>query len=303
MRSVRAFSLLFLALLPAAAAGTAQDKLPGANFYPGWEIAEPDQHFPGSALFDHIDGGAEIFLEFGFRELVIRKYAKGGDELGLEIYEMDTPESALGIYLMKAGRETPVPNLDARNTGETAQIMMLRGRFLIYINNFRGGEACLPVMKELARAVLKWIPEQAAVDIRERLPGNGLLPDSGVLFRGPVGLQAVYYLGEGDILSQNREIFGAAGTYSGRDGSRFTIILIDYPEGNRAAEAFRSLRGRLDSYLPVLFEDGRSFIFRDFKKEYGSAVLEGRRILLKVNLSSKPEPGSLFNPLCADPRT
>ncbi len=112
--------------------------VPGETFAPGWKKSGGLPEFPGSRFFDHIDGGAELFLEFGFKQLCLQRYRKGEDELELEIYEMESPEAALGLYLMKCGRETPVKGLDARNSSEPAQLTILQGRCFIHINNFSG---------------------------------------------------------------------------------------------------------------------------------------------------------------------
>jgi hypothetical protein len=84
-----------------------QTILPDSGFAPGWEKSEALRTFTGQDLFNHIDGGAELFLEFGFVKLSVQAYASGKAELTLNAYEMESSASALGIYLMKMGRETP----------------------------------------------------------------------------------------------------------------------------------------------------------------------------------------------------
>jgi len=54
-----------IVLLAAAACGQGQALPPAADFAPGWSLGEKNV-FEGGGLFDFIDGGAEIFLEFGF---------------------------------------------------------------------------------------------------------------------------------------------------------------------------------------------------------------------------------------------
>jgi hypothetical protein len=262
--------------------------VPPGGFAPGWEKSEGLREFPGSRLFDHIDGGAELFLEFGFKGLTLQRYKKGQDELALEIYEMESPEAALGLYLMKCGRETPVKGLDARNSGEPAQLTILRGRCFIHINNFSDREELLPIMIELARPALAGIPDEKAPDLLERLPGQGLQPGSAFLFRGPVGLQAFYTFGEGDILDQRGLLFGVTGSYEDPKSGHFILILIDYPDAVRALASYQNLAGRLDPYLKVL-KNGRSgLVFEDFQKKYGAIVLRGARLELRIGLASEP---------------
>jgi hypothetical protein len=262
--------------------------VPPGGFAPGWEKSEGLRKFPGSRLFDHIDGGAELFLEFGFKGLCLQRYKRGEDELALEIYEMESPEAALGLYLMKCGRETPVKGLDARNSGEPAQLTILQGRCFIHVNNFSGREDLLPAMTELARRALAGIPAEKAADLIGRLPGQGLQPGSACLFRGPVGLQAFYTFGEGDILDQRGLLFGVAGSYDDLKFGHFTLILIDYPDAGRAQTAFKNLAGRLDPYLKILENSEKGLVFEDFQKKFGTAALRDARLELRTGLASEP---------------
>lgn len=272
----------------AAASLNAAIVVPPDSFAPGWKKSEALREFPGSRLFDHIDGGAELFLEFGFKGLCLQRYKKGEDELALEIYEMESPEAALGLYLMKCGRETPVKGLEARNSGEPAQFTILRGRCFIHVNNFSGREDLLPVMTELARRALAGIPDEKAADLIGRLPGQGLQPGSACLFRGPVGLQAFYTFGEGDILDQRGLLFGVAGSYDDPKSGHFTLILIDYPDAGRAQTAFKNLAGRLDPYLKVLKNSEKGFVFGDFQKKFGTVALNDARLEIRIGLASEP---------------
>lgn len=262
--------------------------VPPGGFAPGWEKSEGLREFPGSRLFDYIDGGAELFLEFGFKKLWLQHYKKGEEELALEIYEMESPEAALGLYLMKCGKETPIKGLDARNSGEPSQFTILRGRCFIHINNLSGGEELLSIMIELARQVLTRIPDEKAADLVGRLPAQGIEPGSACLFRGPVGLQAFYTFGEGDILDQRGLVFGVAGHYEDPKSGQFTLILVDYPDSSRALAAYQNLAGRLDPYLRVLKKGERGLVFEDFQKKFGTIILRGARLELRIGLSSEP---------------
>ena len=143
-------------------------------------------------------------------------------------------------------------------------------------------------MIELARRALAGIPDEKAADLIGRLPGQGLQPGSACLFRGPVGLQAFYTFGEGDILDQRGLLFGVAGSYDDPKSGHFTLILIDYPDAGRAQTAFKNLAGRLDPYLKVLKNSEKGLVFEDFQKKFGTIALRDARLELRVGLASEP---------------
>ena len=263
-------------------------RIPPDGFAPGWKKSEGLRTFAGNRLFDHIDGGAELYLEFGFRKLDVQRYMKGDDELVLEIYEMESPEAGLGLYLMKCGKETPVPGLSARNSSEPAQFTILKGRSFLHINNSSGRGDLVPAMTELANLALAAIPDEKPRDFISLLPRAGLLDGSIVLFRGPVGLQSLFTLGEGDILDQRGRLFGISGTYDGGAEGRFVRMVVSYADESGAKAAFLNLSGHLDPYLKILKRTDTAFVFLDFQNKFGLAARSGRRIEIKVRLTGEP---------------
>jgi len=262
--------------------------LPLDGFAPGWAKAEKPEQFQKVDLFNYIDGGAELFLEFGFENLVVQSYVKDFMELTLEVYQMEGPESALGVYLLKSGKETPVKGLSARNTGDRFQITALRNRWFIHVNNPDGLPDAVPAMTALAQKIMAVLPEAPRVTLLDALPPKGIIMGSERLFRGPYALQSLYTLGPTDILQQNRTIFGIAADYRTEKGEYYTRILVPYPDPAAAKEAFRYLGQNLDSYLEVVDSYAQGFVFHDFQDKYGQAELKGTWIEVLVNLTTKP---------------
>jgi hypothetical protein len=55
--------------------------------------------YPGESLFDMIDGGADVFFEYGFRRAGTARYVRdGGEAVRADLYEMTDPLSAFGVF-------------------------------------------------------------------------------------------------------------------------------------------------------------------------------------------------------------
>jgi hypothetical protein len=67
-------------LIPAGVT-CAAGALPGDGFVPGWLRSGPGLRFNERSLFDFIDGGAELFLEFGSRSPGAAVRARFGSRL------------------------------------------------------------------------------------------------------------------------------------------------------------------------------------------------------------------------------
>jgi hypothetical protein len=278
------------ALLAALALGAplAAVEFPANGFATGWKRSGPVETYGPAALYNVIDGGAELFLEMGFSDLRIQKYEGAGAEIAVEAYRMESAAAALGIYLLKCSRESPLPGIDARNSGDRFQFAILKNNYFIFINNFGGREELQEVMTALAQQVIAGIPAGEPVRELDALPAAGLVPGSALLLRGPYSLQAVYTLGEGDVLLLAGGPFAAAAVYRDGEGREHTLIVASYPDAAAAGRAFVHLRRNLDPYHKVLEAGDDFFVFQDFQNLFGRAELRGQRIMITVKLDRRP---------------
>ena len=279
--------LIILILLIPSFAG-ADVTLPYDNFVEGWQKSERLRTFIDVDLFNYINGGAELFKEFGFDKLLVQSYANGDEEIVVEVYQMENPEAAFGIYLMKCGKETPMQSISARNTGNRLQFTILKNKNFIQINNFTGNEKNIPVMSEAARALLRLIPEGKSVTLLEELPKTGLIAGSELLIRGQFALQPIYTFGDGDILQLNGKVFGVVGDYKTGEKNTYTFLKIQYADSSTAAEVFQNLLENLDPYLIIQQKWDGGFIFKDYQDKYGIIELKEAALAIKIHLVKIP---------------
>jgi hypothetical protein len=268
-----------------AAGPTDVPPIPAPGFAAGWTKAGPLKTFTGQDLFNQIDGGAELFLEFGFVRLRVQAYARGKAELTLNAYEMEDPASALGIYLMKMGKETPFSEIAARNSAEDVQMTILKGRYFVQVDNLGDAPASRADAAALANTFLAGVIEETAATPLDLLPAEGRVPGSDRLIRGPYGLQPYFTFGEGDILSQGGRILAALGEYRMPDGTSFTRLIVPYPNGEAAAAALTHLKANLDQYIKVASDRPDGLDFVDFQGKKGSVSRSGSVLDLRFRIA------------------
>ncbi len=282
--------LLLCFFLALAAPLFAQDDtqiMPADNAVSGWKKVEAPRRFTHADLYGYIDGGAELFLEFGFEQLTVQKYRNGGNDVTVEAYRMTDSPAALGVYLMKAGKETPLPSFKERHTANKYQLMFCRNRYFVIINNLSGSEAVAPAKAAFAASVAAKLAPASPVAGLDALPRQGLIRGSARLVRGPYGLQSVFTLGEGDILQLERKVTATCGDYKTADGS-YSLILASYPDAAHAKRAFDYLKKNLDQYLTIVDQRPDGFVFEDYAKKFGVAAVSGRTLQVKVKLGKRP---------------
>jgi hypothetical protein len=249
--------------------------VPDTGFAVGWAKTGPLKTFIGQDLFNQIDGGAELFLEFGFARLRLQAYARDKAELTLNAYEMECAASALGVYLMKMGRETPFPEIAARNSSEEAQMTIVKGRFFVQVDNLGEAPASRAEAAALANAFLAGVADEPARTPLDALPAEGRIAGTERLIRGPYGLQPYFTFGEGDILQLGGRTFGALADYRTPDGAGFNRLIVPYPDPETASAALAHLRANLDPYIKVTGARPDGFDFVDFQAKKGAVVRSG----------------------------
>jgi hypothetical protein len=281
--------LLLASTVPSVAQRPVGDAglLPPDGFSGAWKKNGPMKVFTSEDLYGHIDGGAEAFLELGFEQLTVQKYRDGANEIAIEIYRMTDPTAARAIYLARCGKETPDPALKERHTASRQQILLQRGRYYLVLYNTAGGASNAPMLVKAAQAIAPKLPADAQVPALNLLPAAGLVPGSARIIRGPVSLQALYTLGDGDILQLGGKIAGAAGDYKDAAGAT-TLVVVDYPTPAAAGAAFKHLKANLDTYLKPTSSGDSKLVFQDYEKKFGAVTVAGKRLEVRLHLPKAP---------------
>ena len=284
LRTVQYNLVGFVLLLPFVSCPAAAADLPGAGFYAGWAPCSEARTYEAKNLYGYIDGGAELFLEFGFAELISQHYCHEESELVLDLYRMSSADAALAIYLAKKGAEQPIPVLYCRNTGSAWQIAALKGCHYIQLTNLTGEEKLLPVMVALVQQLLVSIPEESPRDWWAGMPADRI-PGSELLVAGPWSLQMIYTLGEGDLLQLGGRVMGAAVDRPGEEGKRKSYLRISYPDTSAARAAFANVTANLDPYLHPVHSVRDSLVFKDYQEAFGRITRSDSTITLELFLS------------------
>jgi hypothetical protein len=126
------------------------------NDLPGATI-RPARTFTGSSLFGYIDGGAELYLEYGFSELWVSEIEFMGGKYKTEIYMMNGPEEAFGIFSVSRYRCLSMPPVASYSCQTRHQLQLCSGQFYVSIINSSGSSndsiASLRIGEAIARKI------------------------------------------------------------------------------------------------------------------------------------------------------
>ena len=148
-----------------------------------------ERTFTGTGLYGFMNGGADLFLEYGVKKLTTRDLVYTDEEYTLDIYEMPTPEDAYGIYSVHIFKCLQADTDEGINCLSTYQLQTVAGNFYISLVFTSGSEK--------ARTNAKVLLQHYTADIKgdniifpEQIKTSVPLPYSGVLkfLRGPISI-------------------------------------------------------------------------------------------------------------------
>ncbi|MGZ7065033.1 MAG: DUF6599 family protein [Candidatus Aminicenantales bacterium] len=111
----------------------------GVTGITGWVLSGNPRTFSRDGLYGYVDGGAEVFLQYGFRDLTVfslipDKAADPKKAVTLEIYRMDSPKDAFGIFsTRREGGEAVSPGIKTFHWLGREQASLVKGNLFVNI--------------------------------------------------------------------------------------------------------------------------------------------------------------------------
>ena len=159
-----------------------KNNLPDAKF-------SPVRTFSGESLYGYIDGGADLYLEYGFTGVIITEFAWLKGKYKIEIYKMKNPEAAFGIFSVLRFRCRTRPDISAYTCQNKYQLQICCGQYYISIINESGSSADSSASITIGKKIVEKINEPS-VDLTPFFPGipSETIRNEAVLVLGRLGV-------------------------------------------------------------------------------------------------------------------
>jgi len=152
-----------LASNPAAFAADLVPFAPAAGEVDGWSPTGEAAQYDGPDLYELINGGAEVYHEYGFRSVLSQEYGDGdGHYVSLELYEMTDATAAWGIYSFRTGTRGETVDLGDAALLADYYLNLRRGRFFVTLSGSDDDEATLAGLLAVGAAVAGRLGEPGA---------------------------------------------------------------------------------------------------------------------------------------------
>jgi hypothetical protein len=215
----------------------------------GWSWAPADSRvYDRETLYDYIDGGAELYLSYGFSRVVTRKYVRDGEpDILVDVFDMTASDNAFGVF--SHSREV-VDNKFGQGSQYTEGLLLFwKGRYYVSILASPETDASKRTVFDLACHIDESIaavgPLPAVLDL---LPREGLVEESVRYFRHYIWLNSHYYIADQNLLRIDDTTNAVLARYR-RGESTPLLLIVRYAGGAEARKAFGEFTTR---YLPEL---------------------------------------------------
>ncbi len=182
----------------------------------GWIRADTVAVYAGKDLFRLVDGGADLFFEYGFVRALASEYSHlPNASAATELYEMESPAAAYGLFTsFTAGTGTAVPVGQEAVMGE-GYCIFWKGRYVGMLTAASVDSATTTILAELAAEMAKQIHDAGPLPpICALLRNHGLNPRTMVFLRGKLALGNHLPHPWGASLPATDGVVGTSGTSS-----------------------------------------------------------------------------------------
>ena len=214
----------------------------------GWKWDEKEMKYNSKALFEYIDGAAELYLAYGFQNLTVRRFEKPNQPpITVELYEMASSEDADGVFSFE--RQDEAVGVGQGSEFGGGLLRFWKGKYFVSIYaDGEGGEVestLLKVGRTTADSIPATGPEPKLIGF---IPGKdlGLVDKSVRYLKSHVLLNQRFFIAHQNILNLSRKTEAVLAQYL-RDRQKTQLLLIRYPNLKEAEEAYASF---MKAYLP-----------------------------------------------------
>jgi hypothetical protein len=212
----------------------------------GWKAAGKDSIYNRSTLFDYIDGGAELYLSYGFKEVINRRYkSEEKPDIVVDIFDMVTAPNAFGVF--SQSMETVDKSFGQGSQISNGLIIFWKDRYYVSIMAHPETDESRKTLHTIAAIIDRAITKEGTLPtVIKLLPEKALVKESIRYFRHHAWQNAHYFIADGNLLRINDATDALLAKYKAGD-KRSLLLLVAYPDEQSAHLAQRDF---VKAYLP-----------------------------------------------------
>lgn len=203
----------------------------------GWQAAKTLMLNTPSDLYNYIDGGAELYISYGFGQAISKTYTREGNpEVVAEVYDLLESRNAFGVFTQAREEEN---NLYGQGTYSLpGAVFFWKDRFYVSLSTWDTTPESDRFIKILASHISSGITREGEKpEVVSYLPPEGLIPYGYKYFHHPVWMNAFFFISDSNMLNIDEETDAVLARYSRGEG-RMYLLMVQYRDETSAGNAF-----------------------------------------------------------------
>lgn len=248
----------------------------------GWKTQAKDEVYDPETIFDYIDGAGEVYRSYNFRLLLSRRFEKAGEsEIIVDLFDMGSSADAFGVFTHDLDGEDA--SLGQGSNYKGGLLSFWKDRYFVSIfaekETAETKEALFALGRPIASAIGREGPRPSLLTL---LPEWFRDEKSVHYFHNHLILNYHFFVSQENILNlgQTTEAVLAKSGPKGQDG---VLLLVRYPEANKAADAFNNF---VKDYMPDAKIPG---LVQTEDKKWTAAGQQGSFALIVFGAGSKSD--------------
>jgi len=146
--------------------------------------------FVGDKLFEHINGGAGLYLNYDFKEVATADYLIDGIDMTIDIYRFSSSMNAYGLYSMERPSEPEHVSIGVEGFSTGCGIVFVKGEYMVKLISYSPVEEAASRLLALSKSIEIALPGTLSLPelfshfpLETRIEKTGRIHASGYLGR------------------------------------------------------------------------------------------------------------------------
>lgn len=207
----------------------------------GWELSGTEKVYTPETLYDYIDGGAELYLSYGMKDVVSLVYSKENvGTIRIEVFDLVNSKNAFGVF-------THTRMLDEKEFGQGSQYftgaqIFWKDKYLVTIIADDENADIKETIKKFASIIESQITSEGNLpEILSLLPAENLVTDGYCYFHHYIWQNIYYFISNENILSIDDSTDAIIARYGEKD-KRTLLLIIEYSDSLKAEKSYESFQ-------------------------------------------------------------
>ncbi|MFO7370545.1 MAG: DUF6599 family protein [Bacteroidales bacterium] len=205
----------------------------------GWQAEKTILLNTPSDLYNYMDGGAELYISYGFGQAMSKTYTKEGNpEVIAEVYNLIDARNAFGVFTQ--AREDEEKLYGQGTYLLPGAVFFWKHRYYVSLSTWDASPEAERFIQSLAAHISSCIAQDGEIPaVVSYLPQGGLIPFGFKYFHHSVWMNAFFFISDHNILNIDKDTDAVLARYARGEG-RMYLLLVQYQDDLSAGRAFNN---------------------------------------------------------------